>query len=464
MNYNDFLEAKRIVAKPAGFNVDPGDLHSQLFDFQRYTVARSLNLGKAAIFAQTGLGKTIQQIAWAQEVSDRRDAVLLLAPLAVARQTATSEAAKFGVKVNFCESDADVTGGINVTNYEKLHKFTSSKFAGIICDEASILKNPEGFTAQALAEFAANIPYRLACTATPAANDFDEFGMIAEYLGIMSRSEMLATFFTHDGGDTSSWILMGHGERRFWEWVCSWATAFKTPADLGFDGKAYNLLPITDHHHHVESPLQPTDGKLLYEIKNMNDRRRARRSCTQERVAAIASLVNTSSENSLIFCDYNDEGDLLEQAIDGAVQVAGKNTAEKKAQAALDFAEGKIQRLVVKGSMFGAGLNLQYHCHNIYFAGIDDSWEKLHQCTSRVHRYGQTKQVSRHFAYSHHEQVVWDNLHRKRTQDTKMWREFARCMKKAIGLTDVATQRFEVEYNPQVEINIPQWLRSEAAA
>ena len=280
----------------------------------------------------------------------------------------------------------------------------------------------------------------------------------------MTRSEMLATFFTHDGGDTSSWFLMGHGEKRFWEWICSWATAYKTPADIGFDGDAYSLMPITDHHYHVESSLQPAPGKLLYEIKNMNDRRKARRACTQERVKAIANLVNDSVENSLVFCDYNDEGDLLEREINGAIQVAGKDTSEKKAKAAIAFANGEIQRLVVKGSMFGAGLNLQYHCHNIYFVGIDDSWEKLHQCTSRVHRYGQTQQVNRHFAYSHHEQVVWDNLQRKRAQDAKMWHEFARCMKHAIGLTDTATKRFEVEYNPQVEMMIPQWLKNEVAA
>ena len=287
-HYQTFIENKTLAAKPVGMDIGIESLNDGLFPFQKHITRHALKLGKGAIFANTGLGKSRQQIEWSHQINQGGDRVLMLAPLAVVQQT-VKEAAAIGIELRYCENQADVGNGINITNYDKLHKFDGSKFGAISLDESSLIKHDSSASFGALCEFAAGIHYRSCWTATPAPNDYMEFGTHAEFLGIMKRDEMLATFFRHDGGENDKWILAGHGEAKFWEWLCSWAIALKKPSDIGFSDEGYNPPPLNEHHHVVDGKLTPEAGELFAVARNMNDRRRARRLSTEDRVAIAAS-------------------------------------------------------------------------------------------------------------------------------------------------------------------------------
>lgn len=296
-DYQDFLSSKRITAAPVGFTVAPDQISSALFDYQRDVVRWSLKRGRAAIFSRYGTGKTPMQLEWSQHVCQQTGGdVLILAPLAVAQQT-RREGEKFGIPANVCRSQADVKPGINISNYEMLPHFEPSHFAGVVLDESSILKAYDGKTRTAIIEAFAKTPYRLACTATPAPNDHMELGNHAEFLGIMSRTEMLSMFFTHDGGDTSHWRIKGHAEKEFWAWVCSWAVMLRTPSDLGYSDEGFDLPSLRYHQIEVqvEHQEQAPAGAQLYlfpvEALTLTDRRNARKVSMADRVAATRRLI-----------------------------------------------------------------------------------------------------------------------------------------------------------------------------
>jgi hypothetical protein len=251
LEYADFLATKRLTVEPCGFAVDRAALPAALYPFQADLVAWALRLGKAALFCNTGLGKTPMQLAFADAVCRHTGGdALILAPLAVAQQTAR-EAAKFGIAVTLCRSAADVRPGINIANYERLHLFDAAHFVCVVLDESSILKSFDSATRTTIIELFARTPYKLACTATPAPNDHMELGNHAEFLGVMARVEMLAMLFTHDGGETQKWRLKGHATGDFWRWVCSWAVMLRAPSDLGYDDGAFALPPLTMHQHTI---------------------------------------------------------------------------------------------------------------------------------------------------------------------------------------------------------------------
>lgn len=421
--YEEFLASKRLVAAPAGF--DAGTIPPMLFEYQRDVVRWACKRGRAAIFSRYGTGKTPMQLAWAEQVClHTSGAVLILAPLAVAQQT-KREGEKFGIPVTVCRSQADVKTGINISNYEMLPHFDPSHFAGIVLDESSILKSFEGKTRTAIIEAFSRTPYRLACTATPAPNDHMELGNHAEFLGIMSRTEMLSTFFVHDGGDTSAWRLKGHAEKEFWAWVCSWAVMLRTPSDLGYSNEGFDLPPLTYHQVdvQVEHQEQAPAGAQMYlmpvEALTLVDRRNARKISLPDRVKAAADLVNASNESWIVWCNLNAEGDALTKAIPGAVQVSGSDTTEHKEKAALDFVTGKIRVLVSKPSIFGFGMNWQ-HCHNAAYVGLSDSFEQLDQSIHRIHRYGQKEECHIYVITSELEGAVVRNIDRKRKDHEKM--------------------------------------------
>lgn len=454
MSYQSFIQSKLLSVQPSGFK--PFNLNECLFDFQRDTVDRACQLGKSAIFANTGSGKTLMQSAWADQVVNQTSGkVLILAPLAVATQT-VEEASKFGININLCEAQSDVVGGINITNYEKIHKFDPSEFDGIVLDESSVIKHHSSQAFDQLTEFARFIPYRLACTATPAPNDFMEFGTHAEFLGVMKRTEMLSTFFKHDGGETSKWRLIKWGESEFWKWLCGWSVVMRDPSDLGYNHKGFDLPPLNTINHVVSGALQPKDGELVAIVRNMNDRRRARKASLVDRCEVAADLANNSDEAYLIWCDYNEEGDLLESLIPDAIQVSGKDSAQSKVAKMMDFTHGNARVLVSKPSICGFGMNWQ-HCRNVIFAGINDSWESMYQATNRCWRFGQTQEVYRHLIYSADEQVVIENLARKEKQAETMWREMAKHASQYSQIKGAVTRQ-EMEYNPRVEMELPQWL------
>lgn len=403
--YQEFLDRKAIAAPGRGITRVKG-LSSELFDFQKRIVDWALSKGRAAIFADCGLGKTFMQLEWARHVPGD---VLILTPLAVAQQTA-AEARRFGISAAVSR-DGKKGAPITITNYQQLHKFDLSEYSGIVLDESSILKSYDGKTRTAIIEASLELPFRLACTATPAPNDHMELGNHAEFLGAMSRAEMLATFFVHDGGETSKWRLKGHAQDDFWRWVSTWGVAIKTPADLGYPAKGFDLPECNIIEHIAESSFEQ-DGVLFPTALSLTDLRAARKASLESRAQIISDLVNDSDEQWLVWCDLNAEGDALSTFIHGAVQVSGSDKDEVKAERMMAFSRGEIRVLVTKPQIAGFGMNWQ-NCHNMAFAGLTHSYERFYQAVRRSWRFGQDKPVNVHIALSEQELPVLASIRRK---------------------------------------------------
>lgn len=419
MSYTDFLSQKAMIAPPTGIATVPA-LSSMLFDYQHAITSWALRRGRAAIFADCGLGKTPMQLEWARVVAEQtHGAVLVLSPLAVAEQT-EREARKFGVEARYCRKD-DGYQGVIITNYEMLPHFDTARFSGVVLDESSILKAYDGATRTAITEAFAQTPFRLACTATPAPNDFMELGNHSEFLGIYSRAEMLATFFVHDGGETQSWRLKGHARNDFWKWLASWAVMLRHPADLGFDGSRYSLPPLTVEQHTVyASPAG--DTLFAMEAQTLQERIAARRESVTERADKAAALVNADTQPWVVWCHLNSEADALLARIPDAVEVRGADDHDTKRKTLLDFAEGRVRVLVTKPSIAGFGMNWQ-HCARMAFVGVSDSWEQYYQAVRRCWRFGQDSPVHVHVIAADTEGAVVSNLKRKDAQADELARE-----------------------------------------
>lgn len=416
--YSQFLHSKRAIAEPVGFEVGGDALNSMLFPFQRDIVRWALRRGRAAVFADCGLGKSIVQLDWARLTSTHTGKpTLILAPLAVAQQTAR-EGDKFGIPVTICRTRDDVHPGVNIANYEMLHHFCASDFGALVLDESSILKNQDGAYRQAITRFAQQILFRLACTATPAPNDLVEIINHAEYLSIMQGKEIIALYFTQDGNSSHAFRLKGHARREFWTWLATWAVALRTPSDLGHDDADFVLPPLEVHEHEVASPVLA--GHLFaIEAQGLQERLQARRDSIDNRVAACAAMVNESDESWLVWCNLNAESDALARAIPDAVEVRGSDSVEHKEQSLLDFANGRSRVLISKPSIAGFGMNFQT-CHNLAFVGISDSFESWYQAVRRCWRFGQTHAVHAHLITAEAEGAVVDNIKRKEGQATEM--------------------------------------------
>ena len=416
-SYEKLIQQKIIADSPSGFEC--GDLHPALFDFQSVLVRWALSRGRAAIFADTGLGKTFMQCEWAQKVCDYSDGnVLIVAPLCVAQQT-VKEAAKIDLSVHYCRSQNAVISGVNITNYEMLDHFDLATFAGVVLDESSILKSHTGKTRTALIESCQSVDYRLSCTATPSPNDFMELGNQAEFLGVMSREEMLAMFFTHDGGETSKWRLKGWGATRFWEWMAQWAAVIRKPSDLGFDDSRYDLPALRINEHVVDDDFRE-EGQLFTTVATtLTERRRAQRGSIDDRVKAVADLVNNSTEQWVIWCHLNDESTALAKAIPDAIDVKGSDTIDNKERRIMAFTEGRQRVLVTKPSIAGFGMNWQ-HCHKQAFVGLSDSFEQFYQAVRRCWRFGQELPVDVEVFTAESEGQVLANIKRKEAQHHEM--------------------------------------------
>lgn len=411
MSYEDFVRSKRRAEVATGHS--PGALNANLFDFQRTIVSWAVRRGRAAIFADTGLGKTLMQLAWAHEVSEHTGGtVLVLAPLAVSEQT-IDQGAKFGIEVKRVPKGENVDGtGIWITNYERIDAIDFASLSGLVLDESSILKSHDGKTRTKIIEQSQMVPYRLSCTATPSPNDFEELGNQCEFLGVMTRNEMLATYFVNDTGDTGTWKLKGWGADRFWEWMGSWSVVLRTPSDLGFDGTQYNLPPL-EYTEHVVETESLGDDLFSRPAMTLTERRKAQRNSIDARCEALAEVVNREvNEPWLIWCHLNDEADLLTKMIPGAVNVKGADTPESKAENLLGFANGKFRVLITKPKIAGMGLNWQ-HCARMAFVGLDDSFEKFYQSVRRCYRFGQTRAVQVHMFTAENEGQILANLKRK---------------------------------------------------
>jgi hypothetical protein len=365
------------------------------------------------------------EIVWAHEVSKHtHKPVLILTPLAVAAQF-VKEGDRFGLPVFKATSQSSVQSGVYVTNYDKMDRFDLEAFGGIVLDESSIIKSQDGKTRQALVDGCRTIPFRLAATATPAPNDYMELGNHAAFLGVMSYAEMLAMFFTHDGGDTSKWRLKGHAQGDFWKWMCSWAVMLTSPADLGYDGSMHVLPKLNTHEHIVDVEYRSSieTGQLFpAEARTLMERIGARRDTIAERVAHAANVINNSSETWVAWCNLNAETDALIKAIPDAVGVNGADSEKVKEDRLGLFTEGKIRVLVTKPSVCGFGMNWQ-HCHNTAFVGLNDSFEQVFQAIRRFWRFGQKSEVDVHFIAAETEGAVVANLKRKEADANRMIRE-----------------------------------------
>lgn len=412
--YRLFLERKLFTFESSGFDVSKASLNDNLFDFQRDIVAWALRKGRAAIFCDCGMGKSIMQLEFANKVPGN---VLILAPLAVAQQT-IREADKFGIAAVYSRRPIDAK--ITVTNYEMLEHFDAGSYAGIVLDESSILKSYDGKFRNLIIDAFRLTPFRLACTATPAPNDYMELGNHSEFLGALSRTEMLSTFFVHDGGDTAKWRIKRHAQRDFWKWICSWAVMMRKPSDLGYSDRGF-ILPKLHFHDLAIEAGRPIDGMLFaLPASTLEERRHARSGSVAERTEEAARIVASKpNEPWLIWCNLNLESDAAVRAIQGAVEIRGSDSREVKEGRMLRFSGGDIRVLVTKPSICGHGMNWQ-HCPNVVFLGLSDSYEQFYQAVRRCWRFGQKKQVHCYIVTSSSEGAVTENIKRKEREAAKM--------------------------------------------
>lgn len=458
-DYLDFIKSKEIRSEASGF--EPTSENPLLFRWQSDIVRWALMKGRAAIFADCGLGKTPMQLQWAQQVSEHTGKpVLICAPLAVAAQT-QKEGMKFDVPVTICRKGADVRPGVNVTNYEMLEHFDAGAFAGVVLDESSILKDATSATRKLLTEKFRETPFKLCCTATPSPNDFMELGTHSEFLGVMKQPEMLATFFCHDGGNTSQWRLKGHAESKFFEWVASWACCLTNPADLGYDGSDFILPELRIEEIITESAeLEDREGQFMLfaeTTQTLNERRAARRNSLEDRVAAAAAIANGTDEQVLVWCDLNAESEALANAIDGAVEVRGSQSPEYKESAMNGFTTGEHRVLVSKPSIAGWGMNWQ-QCHKMIFVGLSDSFEAYYQAVRRCWRFGQKEPVTVYIIISDAEGCVKDNIERKQADARRMTHELVRFTKDILSAEIRHTARMSETYITTERMEVPAWI------
>ena len=417
MQYEDFVASKRRAEVATGHN--PSELNEHLFDFQHAIVTWAVRRGRAAVFADTGLGKTLMQLSWADEVATHTGGiVLILAPLAVSEQT-IEQGSAFGIDVRRVKNGGTPDApGVWITNYERMDAIDFASLHGLVLDESSILKAHDGKTRQRIIDAAQGIPYRLSCTATPSPNDFEELGNQCEFLGVMTRTEMLATYFVNDTGDTGTWRLKGWGQSRFWEWMGTWSVVLRNPSDIGFDGSRY-ILPEPKYIEHVVE-TEVTGDLFARPAQTMLERRKAQRDSIEARCKALADVVNADqSEPWLIWCHLNDEADLLAELIPGAVNVQGSDKPEVKAARMMDFSHGTLRVLISKPKICGFGMNWQ-HCARMAFVGLDDSFEKFYQAVRRCYRFGQKRNVHVHLFTAENEGQILANLKRKEAQHHQM--------------------------------------------
>jgi len=422
MNYTEFLDNKSIDDKPSGLSTIP-KLNQMLFDFQSDIVSWALRRGRACIFADCGMGKTPMQLEWARHISGN---VLIVAPLAVASQT-IREATKFNEDAMEYSEHGEVPTRVSITNYERLEHFNPDNYNGIVLDESSILKSYTGKIRNEIIERFGSIPFKLACTATPAPNDFMELGNHSEFVGAMSRTEMLSMFFVHDGGETQKWRLKGHAESEFWRWVASWSVMIRKPSDLGYDDGKF-ILPSLDIEQISIEHDEPQDGFLFpVEAQTLQERQAARRDTTKERAEKAASIVNDSDEQWILWCNRNDESALLTRLIPDSVEVKGSDSTKHKIDSGIGFSDGSIRVLVSKPQIYGYGMNWQ-QCHNVVFVGLSDSYEQYYQAVRRCWRFGQESEVRVLIVVSELEGAVVRNIERKERDAMLMAEEMVKHM------------------------------------
>lgn len=456
MEYHDFLKSKQDYGARHGF--EPVSMPSFLFDFQTDLVEWATRLGRAAIFADCGMGKTPMQLVWAQNVVQHTNKpVLILTPLAVSAQT-LDEAEKFGIAAQRADPDTTPKPGVHVINYERLHYFDARDYAGVVCDESSILKNDQGVRRGQITEFMRVVPYRLLATATAAPNDWEELGTSSEALGYLGHQDMLNKFFTNKAKSGAlrkfqsardKWYLRSYAaDGPFWRWVTSWARAARKPSDLGYPDNGFILPELIERDTQVSATCPP-DG-MLFELPavTFHEERDARKRSIAERCEAAAQRVE-SHDVSVLWCNRNDEGDLLEKLVPDSVQVSGSDSDERKEEVARWFSKGTEtrRRIITKPTIFGFGMNWQ-HCHHMTYFPMH-SYEQYYQATRRIWRFGQEHSVIVDRIYSDGGKRVLENMERKAEAADEMFSYLVEYMREGHVVENV--------YHSQ-NVEVPQWL------
>ena len=459
MNYYEFLNNKNNFKISQGFNISKDELSDKLFEWQKVCVCWALKKGKSALFEACGLGKTFQQLEWANQICKKTGGnVLIVAPLGVAHQTANEEAPKLNLKVNLIRTTKEIKKGINITNYEILDQIDTSRFVGVVLDESSILKNFTGKIRTKITNCFKDIPYKLCCTATPAPNDYMELLNHAEFLGLMTTAQALSIYFINDM-KTGSWRLKGHATDEFWKWVCSWALNIEKPSDIGFDNRGYNLPKLNEHEEIVDVDVINDDltQGLFRDIQmSATSFYKEKKKTINVRAKRVKEIINNSpNEQYLIWVDMNEEAEVLKKLIPSAIEVRGSDKISFKEEASKKFKNGEIQILISKPKIFGYGMNFQ-NCHNVIFCGLTYSYENYYQALRRVYRFGQNFEVNSYIVLGITEKTILENIKRKEEQQ--------RQMKNSMALSVKDLQKLEVE-GKEKKINLkhenimlPVWI------
>lgn len=445
---------KKTTIPESGFVVEESEMNPDLFPFQKHCVKRALKCGKYALFENTGLGKTIQQLEWAYQIHLRVGGdIVIIAPLAVVGQT-IDEGRKFGYKVARVGDSGD---GIYITNYDQIPNLNVKDYVGVVLDESSILKNFDGATKQLIIDSFKGTPYKLACTATPSPNDVMELGNHAEFLDVMSRNEMLAMYFIHDGGNTSSWRLKGHCEQMFWDFVSDWATMIEKPSDIGFSDEGYILPPLHLIEDHIETAKRDNWALFNDMAVNATNYNEELRQTVDERMHRVAEIVNASNENFIIWIKQDKEGDILRSLIPDAVEVRGSERPEVKESKLLGFGRNEYRVLVTKLKIAQFGLNYQ-NCHNQIFASLDFSFESTYQGIRRCYRFGQTEEVNIILICTDTMQNVRETIQRKQEAFEDMQKKMTEATNRNIS----AKNKFHQTMGT-VEMSIPKFITNYAS-
>lgn len=459
-DYRDFIASRRPAAIAHG--IEPlADLCPALKPHQRDSVEFALRVGRAALFLDTGLGKSLCALEWARCVAAHTaKPVLILTPLAVAPQF-VREGQKFCIEARHVREAEEIVLGINVANYERLTHFDGIDFGGVVLDESSILKSFAGKTRQALTARFSTTPFRLCCTATPAPNDYMELGNHSEFLGVMPGQDMLQRWFINDTAEASQeWRLKGHAVGDFWDWVCSWARCLSSPADLGYDASAYALPELREITHQVECDLTANAGETLFRLSGVSatNMHAEQRMSLPARVERVAWLVQAEpSEPWLIWCETDEQADALREAIPEAVEVRGSHPAEWKESRLLAFVDGRARVLITKAKIAGFGLNFQ-HCARMAFVALNFSYESYYQAIRRCWRFGQKRPVVAHLISSDGEAAIFGAVRRKAEQHDTMKAEMLAAVRRAQSRESAVRRAYEAKHRAPV----PQWLRTAA--
>lgn len=458
MKYEEFLKSKKKYHKEIGFEVN--NLPDIMFDYQKDLTKWSLRLGKSSLFVNTGLGKTLMQLVFGQEVYRKTNKnIIIVCPLGVTNQTIDEAKDKLDIDVN-CLRYGESKKGLNIINYEMLDKINTKDFDCIIADESSRIKHHDAKTRKIFTDLFDNYSYKLCCTATPAPNDYMELGTHSEFLNVLKRKEMLSMFFINDQDITQKWRLKGHAQEEFWHWVSSWAAVMIHPRDLGYDDKRFDLPRLHTHEHVIETNKKFKNELFVSQAETLQERREARKITVEDKISLLSEKINNSNDIHLVWCDLNIESDLAKKSIKDAVEIKGSDSFDHKEKSMLDFAKGKIKCLITKPKIAGHGLNWQ-SCHKMHFIGLSDSFESYYQAVRRCWRFGQKHEVDVNIYTSDLEGSILQNIKRKERDYINMFNVMKDNTKKYVIENIKSHEIIDSNYNPMVNIELPLFLQEE---